>query len=89
MSTILAAWSVIRKVLAIFNIFKFLKLYKVFKYFKVVQTFLKGLEKAKEDGKITVQEAVDLFELCLVEAGLDDVVIYGSAPKQVTTDKQD
>lgn len=84
MATLLSIWSILSKVLGIFNIFKFFKLYKIFKYFKVVQLFISGLEKAKEDGKVTVQEAVDLFEVCLIESGLADVVIYGGIPTQVT-----
>ena len=52
------------------------KIFKIFKYFAAIKAIIKGIEKAKEDGVITIDEIVKIFVTALDAAQLGHVVVY-------------
>ncbi len=53
-------------------------LFKIPRYIRAIDTLIVGIDKAREDGQITVNEAATIIVQCLNVIGMNNVVLYQS-----------
>jgi len=54
---------------------------KLLRYWSAINVLIEGIEKAKEDGKISVDEVVQIFVDVLATANLSNITVYSTEDK--------
>ena len=57
-------------------------MFKIFKYYTALKILIKGIEKAKEDGKVTIDELIAVFVEAFAAAQLGHISVYDSSKKE-------
>lgn len=61
-------------------------MFKFFKYYTAIKILIDGIEKAKEDGKITADELIAVFIKAFAAAQFGNITVYNADKDEDTND---